>query len=194
MKKKFFLAAGAFLAACTMIPSFTSCDKETRSEMLGNLIGQVIETIWKDSTTFVEGTWVCTYEEDNYSDTIRFGKMTQTPVTYETMRLNYSGSYYQHVVSDSNNYILKGVYSYIQSGNVMQTSATSSITYMLDGEKYNGVELVREDPIVSGYAVRRVKFYLTEDYGIHQLYLTEYNGDGVEIGTDVYNYVDETKK
>lgn len=204
MKKKFFLATGAFLAACTMVPSFTSCDKETRSEILDaiwndsikteiidNLIDQAIGYISRDSTDYLAGTWVSVDERNGIYDTLRFGKMTATPATYETVRLGYSGTYSEHYVQkDSVDYIDKGVYSYIKSMKEVLIYTPKSYIYMYDGQKYPGTEV--EDGSIYEYAAQVMKLNLTSDYSMHQLTLTEYE-NGKEVGATQYTYVDETK-
>lgn len=191
MKKKFFLAAGAFLAACTMVPTFTSCDEDTKKEIIGNLIDQAIGYISRDSTDYLAGTWVSVDPANGVYDTLRFGKMTATPATYGDLTLKYSGTYSEHYVeTGKTDFIDKGVYSYVKSMKEVLIYTPKSYIYKYEGEDYKGLET--EDGSVYEYGAQVMKLNLTSDYNMHQLTLTEYE-NGKEVGATQYTYLDERK-
>lgn len=191
MKKKFFLAAGAFLAACTMVPSFTSCDEDTKKEIIGNLIDQAIGYISRDSTDYLAGTWVSADPASGVYDTLRFGKMTAAPATYGTLRLGYSGTYSDHYATKDEDYVEKGVYSYIKSMKEVLIYTTTTVAYKSEGQTFaKPVEF--GDTCLYEYGAQVMKLNLTSDYNMHQLTLTEYE-NGKEVGATQYTYVDETK-
>lgn len=169
MKKIIYFLA-AICVLCTMA-GISSCDKESRSQIIENLIEDGLDRLNKtDSMNYLCGTWA-TADKDNA----------------DTLWISNDSVFANHTVSKSEEIDLfqYGSYLYYQSFDQMIVVYSSAYDFMshrpLPDWSYNYL-----------YKVSKLKLSLLNMY---TLTLTELDpATGQETGTTTYNYVSDKQK
>jgi len=174
MKKLFYFVAIAF-AFCAGA-SLSSCDKESRTEIIGNLIDNGLEYLSRDSTTWLAGTWATA--SDGYIDTLWIG--TDSVFSSHTIMVDATTD------TDIDLYRTGGYLYYMSFG---QTLVNYSYAYNFKTKQgMNWSETLI-------YNTSKFKVNVTADYGINNLTLEELDQTtGESLGSSTYTFVSENTK
>lgn len=184
MNKKSILLPSLALAGVCMGFSFTSCDEESRNELINDLIGQAIEYLVTDSTSFMTGKWAAVDPSQGIYDTVSFTTMT-----------NGRGEFREHIINGTTeDYIEVGSYDFHKTGKEMIVYIDKTIVNKYEGKDYGGTELYNEDeqgnraPEVRYYKVSKFKMRMTEAFDVNQITLGLFDSNA---GSPTYGTVIE---
>lgn len=173
--KKLLYCVSLALALFTGV-SLSSCDKDTRSEILGNLIDDGLDYLSRDSTTWLAGTWAAS--EGGLIDTLWIGK--DSTFSSHTIMID------KETDTDIDLFRTGGYLYYMSFGQVL---VNYSYAYNFKTEK----PLEWDEIII--YNAKKFKITVSADYKINNLTLEELDQvSGESLGTTTYSYVSDNTK
>lgn len=184
MNTKSILLPSLALAGVCMGFSLTSCDEETRNELINDLIGQAIEYMVTDSANYMVGDWAAVDAAQGIYDTVSFRTMS-----------NGRGEFREHIINGkTEDYIEIGSYDFHKTGKEMIVYIDKTIVNKYEGQNYNGQEIYNQDaqgnraPEVRYYKVSKFKIRMTEAFDVNQITLGLFDS---QAGSPTYGTVIE---
>lgn len=160
MNTKSILLPSLALAGVCMGFSLTSCDEETREQLIGTIIGDAIDYLNRDSVHYLLGAWVQTYN-DGAVDSLYF---------YE------NGTWKMRSISDTLDFSQHGTYHlYFKEKNLVRES---KYLYNYKTKKEVPYELTMVD---------KVSIWKVSALNIYKLTLRPY-GEDLTLSEESYDY------